>query len=360
MTGADITLKEIISGIEPVDQDILQKAQEHSSRLIMPSRALGRLHGLAEEICAIQGTLQPDVGQKTILVFAGDHGVVQENISAYPQVVTLEMVRCFLRGGAGINAISRQVGAEVRVVDMGIIPDIEPQGLPAGHLLQVCKQGRGTENLALGPAMSFEQAQNSILAGFSIARQRIQEGTNILCTGDMGIGNTTPAAALGMVFTGCSAQLMAGPGTGLQEQGVMHKMQVIEQGLRVNKPNRADGLDVLAKVGGFEIGGIAGCILAGAYHRVPVVIDGFISTSGALLAQALHPGIKDYIFAGHCSQEPGHTLMLQHLNLEPILCLDMRLGEGTGGALSMSIIQAAVRVFNEVFTFDQGQVSEKC
>ncbi|MFO8031941.1 MAG: nicotinate-nucleotide--dimethylbenzimidazole phosphoribosyltransferase [Desulfohalobiaceae bacterium] len=355
----DIGLEDIVQAIQPLDEDLWQKAKEHSERLIMPPRALGRLHEIAERVCAIQGCLQPEVGKKTVLVFAGDHGVVQEGISAFPQVVSLEMIRCFLQGGAGINALSREVGAEVRVVDMGIIPDLDAEDLPGGELLQVCKQGRGTRNFALEPAMDREQARECILTGFRVASKWIQSGTRLLGTGDMGIGNTTPAAAMGAVFTGCEPELMAGPGTGLEENGVQHKARVIEKVLRLHQPQARDALDVLSKVGGFEIGGIAGCILAGAYYRVPVVIDGFISTAGALLAQALQPRIREYMFAGHCSQESGHRIMLQHLDLEPILCLDMRLGEGTGGVLSMGIIQAAVRVFNEVFTFEQGGVSEK-
>ncbi len=358
MLNEDLRLEDILNNINPVNQNMLEQARAYSSKLIMPPRALGRLHDIAEQICAIQGNLQPDVRGRTILVFVGDHGVFQENISAFPQVVTLEMVRCFLRGGAGINVISKEVGADVQVVDMGIIPDIGPE-YASGPGLQICKQGRGTQNLAKGPAMSRAQAIDCVLTGFELASRKIKGGSHLLGTGDMGIGNTTPAAAMGSVFTGCSPAYMSGPGTGLQEQGVRHKTEVIEQSLRVNKPLAEDGLDVLAKVGGFEIGAVSGCILAGALHRVPVVIDGFISTAGALLAQALHPETRGYIFAGHCSQEPGHALMLQHMQLEPLLCLDMRLGEGTGGALAMSVIQTAVSVFNEVFTFQEGQVSEK-
>ncbi len=359
MAKQDLSLEEIVQGVQAVDENILQKARQHSQSLVMPPRALGRLHGIAESICAIQASMQPKVDKKTVLVFAGDHGVVEEGISAFPQVVSLEMIRCFLQGGAGINALSREVGAEVRVVDMGIIPDLDPASLKGGEKLQICKHGRGTANLAQGPAMSRVQARECILSGFRAASNWIESGTRLLGTGDMGIGNTTPAAAIGAVLADSTPELMTGPGTGLEQDGVRHKAKIVEQALRVNQPRAEDALDVLGKVGGFEIGGIAGCILAGAYFQVPVVIDGFISTAGALVAEALQPRIKEYIFAGHCSQEPGHRIMLQHLGLEPILCLDMRLGEGTGGVLSMSIIQAALRVFNEVFTFEQGGVSEK-
>jgi nicotinate-nucleotide--dimethylbenzimidazole phosphoribosyltransferase len=352
-----MNLEEIIAQIQPIDPVWVEKACNHTAQLAIPPRALGRLHDMAERLCGIFRTLEPEVTCKAFLVMAGDHGVVADGVSAFPQEVTGEMVKNFLRGGAGINALARCVGAEVMVVDMGIIPDIEPPQ-EGRHRFRICKVDRGTANLTRGPAMSRPQAEQSVLHGFQVASELFTAGTHLLGTGDMGIGNTTPSAAVGSALTGCSVDLMVGRGTGINDAAYVKKREVVEQALSVNRPNSKDGLDVLAKVGGFELGGIAGCILAGAYHRRPVVIDGFISTAGALVAQALCPLVVDYLFSGHCSEETGHRKMLEHLGLEPILDLRMRLGEGTGAALAMGIIEAAARAFKEVLTFEEAGVSK--
>ncbi len=353
-----MTLSEIIARIEPLDSDYIAQAKAHTAALAIPPRALGQLHDIAERLCGIGRTLEPEVKAKAFLVMAGDHGVVAEGVSAFPQAVTGEMVRNFLRGGAAINVLARTVGAEVVVVDMGIIPDIDPSA-EARHQFKVCKVGRGTMNLAQGPAMTRQQAEQAVLAGFQAASELIAGGAQLLGTGDMGIGNTTPSAAIGVVLTQYSAEEMVGRGTGIDDQALAHKLAVVRQALTINRPDPRDGLDVLAKVGGFEIGGIAGTILAGAYHRVPVVIDGFISTAGALVAQALCPTVVDYLFAGHCSEEAGHRYMLQHLGLTPLINLGLRLGEGTGAALAMAVIEGAVRVFREVLTFAEAGVTPK-
>jgi nicotinate-nucleotide--dimethylbenzimidazole phosphoribosyltransferase len=352
-------LAEIISGIQPVEQEWIQKARQRTAQLVMPTRALGRLHEISERLCGIRQTLEPAINQKAILVMAGDHGVVEEGVSAYPQEVTPAMVRTFLAGGAGINAISRQVGAEVWVVDMGIITDLDPSGLKGAERLLVEKVGNGTANFARGPAMSRQEAEKALLIGFEQASRLIEQGADILGTGDMGIGNTTPAAAIGTVLTGASLAKMVGRGTGVDDAGLTRKREVVRRGIKINNPDPEDGLDVLAKVGGFEIGGIAGSILAGAFQRRAVVIDGFISTAGALIADALCPAVKDYLFAGHCSEEPGHRIMLKHLGLDPILDLGMRLGEGTGAALAMGVIESAARMFKEVLTFEGAGVANK-
>ncbi|GAB6162008.1 nicotinate-nucleotide--dimethylbenzimidazole phosphoribosyltransferase [Desulfothermus naphthae] len=352
-------LRSLIDAISPIDSNIFQKAKEHTAQLVMPPRALGRLHEISERICAIQRTLNPDVSQKQVIVFAGDHGIVEEGVSAFPQVVTLEMVRCFVKGGAGISVISRFVGAEVMVVDMGIIPDFIPENQEEAAIFKENKVARGTKNFAKGPAMTRNQALQSILNGFNIAQEAISKGINIIATGDMGIGNTTPSSAIGCVYTGESAEVMVGPGTGIDQEGIKKKIAAVKKGLDVNKPDPKDPIEVLSKVGGFEIGGIAGCILACAYHKIPVMIDGFISTAGALIAKALCPSSVEYMFAGHKSEEPGHIAMLKYLGLTPLLDLGMRLGEGTGGALAMNIVDAACHVFNEVMTFDQAGVHEK-
>ncbi len=351
------SIQEIIQGIAKIDEDIKKQASQHSARLVMPPRALGRLHDIAEEVCAIQGTINPNVSSKAVVVFAGDHGVVDEGVIAFPQKISMEMVKCFLKAGAGINAICRQVNARVRVVDMGLVGDIEQEIQKQYKDLTIRKIGFGTDNLSRGPAMTYEQAEQSLLAGFEEAKKLVREGANLLGTGDMGIGNTTPATAIGVVMTKSSVEDMVGPGTGLDAQGMKRKIKAIEMGININQPQARDGIDVLAKVGGFEIGGISGFILGGAFYRVPVVIDGFISTAGALIARSLCPGVVDYLFAGHCSKEPGHKIMLDNLGLCPLLDLGMHLGEGTGGALAMGVIEAGVRVFQEVLTFEQADVS---
>jgi len=352
-------LNEILKGIRPVDPRWIEKARERTARLVMPPRALGRLHEISERLCGIRSTLEPSMGRKAFLVMAGDHGVVEEGVSAYPQQVTGEMVRTFLREGAGINVLARHVGAEVWVVDMGIIPELDPSTLPGGDRLLIHKVAPGTGNMARGPAMHRDQALKSVLTGFHLGSKLMEEGVEVLGTGDMGIGNTTPSTAIASVLTGRDPKEVVGRGTGVDDEGLKRKIRAIERAIEVNRPDPTDGLDVLAKVGGFEIGGIAGCILAGAYHRRPVVIDGLISTAGALIAQSLCPSVTDYLFAGHRSQEPGHQAMLEHLGLEPILDLGMRLGEGTGAALAMGIMEGAVKVFREMLTFDEAGVSDK-
>lgn len=354
-----MNLSEIVQMIQPLDRQWVKRAAERTAQLVMPTRALGRLHEISERLCAIQQTLQPSVKRKAVLVMAGDHGVVNAGVSAYPQEVTGAMVQTFLSGGAGINAISRHVDAEVFVVDMGIIAELNGLDLPGSDHLVTHKIARGTADFTQGPAMSLQDAERSLLFGFEEATRLYQDGVEILGTGDMGIGNTTPSAAIGAVITGVGLDKMVGRGTGVDDDGLTRKCNAIAQAIEVNKPSAENGLDVLAKVGGFEIGGIAGCVLAAAFHRRPVVIDGFISTAGALIAHALCPTAVDYIFAGHCSEESGHRYMLDYLKLNPILDLGMRLGEGTGGALSMAIIEGAVRIFREVLTFEEAGVADK-
>ena len=359
MVTKDLGLKEIIEGISQTDGEWVEKARQRTAQLVMPTRALGRLHDISEQLCGICKTLEPSINSKAILVMAGDHGVVNEGVSAYPQVITGEMVRAFLRGGAGINVLARQVDAEVWVVDMGIIPELDTASLEKGERLLIRKVAKGTSDFAKGPAMTRQEAEKAILTGFQLATDLFEKGVEILGTGDMGIGNTTPSAAIGTVLTGREVEEMVGRGTGVDDQGLLRKQEAIRKGIRVNQPDSEDGADVLSKIGGFEIGGIAGCVLAGAYHSRPVVLDGFISTAGALVAHAICPAVVDYVFAGHRSEEPGHMAMLRHLGLEPILDLGMRLGEGTGGALAMGIMEGAVRIFQDMLTFEEAGVTDK-
>jgi nicotinate-nucleotide--dimethylbenzimidazole phosphoribosyltransferase len=353
------SIRSILAGIRPIDTRWVEQAKARTAQLVMPTRALGRLHDIAERLCGIQKTLAPSLDRKAILVMAGDHGVTAEGVSAYPQEVTGAMVQTFLAGGAGINAIARQVQADVIVVDMGIIPELNPVAVAGSRKLKVSKIASGTANLARGSAMSRQAAEEALFTGFRHAAELIEEGLDVLGTGDMGIGNTTPSAAIGAVLTRASLDDMVGRGTGVDDSGLSRKKAAIEKGLAINQPDPGDGLDVLAKVGGFEIGGIAGCILAAAFYGRAVVIDGFISTAGALIAHSLCPTVTQYLFAGHCSEEPGHRIMLRHLGLDPILDLGLRLGEGSGGALAMGIMSAALRVFREVMTFEQAGVVGK-
>jgi nicotinate-nucleotide--dimethylbenzimidazole phosphoribosyltransferase len=353
------TVDAVVNGIQGLDRTWIDKARERTARLVMPPRALGRLHSIAERCCAIQKTLTPVMDKKAVLVMAGDHGVAAEGVSAFPQEVTGAMVQTFLAGGAGINAIARHVGAQVWVVDMGIIPSIDPLSVDGGRSLKVHKVGPGTASFLRGPAMTRDQAAQAVMTGFKLASEQFASGVQVLGTGDMGIANTTPSAAIGAAITQASLDDMVGRGTGVNDQGLARKKEVIAKGLEINQPDGRDGLDVLAKVGGFEIGGLAGLALAGAFHQRPVVIDGFISTAGALIAQAICPAVTDYLFAGHQSEEPGHKIMLRHLGLRPILDLGMRLGEGTGGAMAMSIMEGALRVFKEVLTFEEAGVAGK-
>lgn len=353
-----MNLEEILQAIRPADDQARQRARQRIAELAIPPRALGRLHHLAERLCAITGQDKPRLRERVVLVMAGDHGVAAEGVSAFPQEVTGEMVKNFLAGGASINALAREVGAQVWVVDMGVIPDLTGlEAAPGGRLI-IKKVAPGTSNLAQGPAMSREQAQQALLGGFAVASQAIEQGAQLLATGDMGIANTTPSTAIAAAITGRSPAELVGPGTGLDSPGLERKRRVLEQALAVNQVQPQDGLEVLAKLGGFEIGGIAGCLLAAAYHRRPLVIDGLISTAGALVARALCPAVADYIFAGHLSREPAHRIMLEHLGLRPILELEMRLGEGTGAALALAVLGGAARVMSEVLTFAEAGVSQ--
>ena len=353
-----MNLTEIIAGIEGVDQTFIEKARERTSQLVMPLRALGELHSIGERLCGMNRTLTPSVKKKAFLVMAGDHGITASGVSAYPQDVTGEMVKTFLRGGAGINVLSRQLGASVLVIDVGIISDMPPQDSEEGRLI-VSKVARGTQDFTKGPAMTRAEAESAILKGFEAAKGLFDRGVDLLGTGDMGIGNTSPSSAIGAVITGQPVEKMTGRGAGVDDEGLRRKSEMIKRGLEINGPKPDDPLDVLSKVGGFEIGAIAGAILAGAYSKTPVVIDGFISGAGALIAHGLCPTVTDYLFAGHQSEEPGHKIMLDHMGLAPILNLGMRLGEGTGAALAMHIIEAAARVIKEVLTFEQAGVSGK-
>lgn len=333
----------------------MQSARERQNQLTKPAGSLGRLEEISIQLAGITGREIPVIKDKVIITMAGDHGVVAEGVSAYPQEVTPQMVLNFLAGGAAINVLARHVGARVVVVDMGVANDIPT----IDEKLIRRRVSAGTMNLAQGPAMMRAQAEEAIQSGIEVALAEISKGADIIGTGDMGIGNTTPSAAIACVFLNQHPREVAGRGTGVDDEGLNRKISAIERGLKINKPNPKDGLDVLSKVGGFEIGGLAGVMLAAASKHVPVMVDGFISTAAAMIAVSLAPACRDYLISAHRSKEHGHGLMLEWLRLKPLLDLDMRLGEGTGAALGISFAEAACKILTEMATFGEAGVSGK-
>jgi nicotinate-nucleotide--dimethylbenzimidazole phosphoribosyltransferase len=325
-------------------------AQRHLDLLTKPPGSLGRLEELAVRLAALTGR-PPRVTAPVIFTFAADHGVVAEGVSAYPQSVTAQMVENFLRGGAAVNVLARQAGARVVVADLGVAT---PLGAPPG--LVVRRVAAGTANMTHGPAMTRAQAVEALEAGAALAEEAIAAGADLLGTGEMGIGNTTAASALTAAITGAPAEAVTGRGTGVDEAGWARKVAVVRRALEVNATEAGDGLDVLARVGGFEIAGLVGVILAGAAHRVPVVLDGFIAGAAALVAVTLAPEARHALFAAHRSAEPGHALALRHLGLEPYLTLELRLGEGTGAALFVPLARAAAAIYAEMATFKSAGV----
>jgi nicotinate-nucleotide--dimethylbenzimidazole phosphoribosyltransferase len=351
---AQAMLDETLKGIRPVNDELFEKAQARLDSLTKPPGSLGRLEEFARRLVAISGNTMPVLDRKVIFTLAGDHGVSGSGVSAYPKEVTPQMVFNFLRGGAGINVLARQAGADVAVVDVGVDYDFGD----AGGLISR-KVVSGTRNMLHGPAMSRQEALKCIEVGIGLAGEYAAKGYRMFGTGDMGIGNTTPSSAIAAVITGRPAGEVTGRGTGISDEGLKRKIEVIEQAIDENKPDPADPLDVLSKVGGAEIAGIAGICLGGAANGIPVVVDGFISTAGALVAYELEPSVADYLFAAHRSVEVGHTAMLDRMGLEPILDLGLRLGEGTGAALAMMLIEAGLRIYREMATFGEAGVSEK-
>ena len=363
-------LEQVLRSIREPDQEARRKARERQGQLTKPPGSLGRLEELSVQLAGIQRTPRPKVARKAILTMAGDHGVVAEGVSAYPQEVTAQMVRNFLSGGAAVNVLAAHVGARVVVVDLGVAADLSglagPAGLAAGPAgsagasaprLVRRKVAPGTRNLARGPAMSREEALRSLEAGIEVLAEEAGRGLDIVGLGEMGIGNTTPAAAITAVMTGTPVPQVTGRGTGLDDEALRRKVGVIEAALAANRPDPRDALGVLAAVGGFEIGGMAGAMLAAAARSIPVVVDGFICAAAALIACGLEPGVREYLIASHQSVEVGHQAILRHLALQPIFNLDLRLGEGTGAALGIGLVEAAARILEEMATFGQAGVS---
>lgn len=340
-------LRHTILAIRPLDHRAMEKAQIRQNNLAKPQGSLGRLEKLSVKLSGIKGEL-PRLEHKAIITMVADHGVTAQGVSAHPSEITTQMVYALLEGGGAICMLARQVGAKLILVDMGVASDL----IPNPKLISK-KIAHGTCDISEGPAMTRDEAERSIEAGIDIIEAECSRGLDIVGTGDMGIGNTTPSSAICSSITGQPVIEITGMGAGLDKEGVAHKVEIIERALETNKPDPKDPIDVLAKVGGFEIGGLAGVILGAAANRVPIVIDGFVSGAAALIAVGLAPRTREYIIASHISAEPGHTAIIDHLRMEPLLDLGMRLGEGTGAALGIFLAEAASRTLTGIWTFDE-------
>lgn len=348
-------IDETIKNISEVDYNLMSLAQKRLDNLTKPKDSLGRLEELAKLIVGITGKENPVLKNKVIFTFASDHGVAEEKVSAFPQEVTEQMVYNFVRGGAGVNVLARHIGAKVIVADLGVAGELKIKN----KSLKIKKINFGTKNMAKGPAMTQDEAIKSIETGIEIFEQELNYGIDLIGIGEMGIANTTASTAITAVWTKKTVEEITGRGTGIDNNGLENKIRVIKQALEINRPNPSDPIDVLSKVGGFEIGGLAGVILSAAANKIPVVLDGFISGAAALIAFQIAPKVKDYMIASHLSVEKGHKAILDYLSLKPILDLELKLGEGTGAALGINIVEAAVKILTQMATFEDAAVSKK-
>ena len=346
-------LQTALDKIAPVPSERLKQAQRHMDSLTKPQGSLGRLEELGTRYAAINGIPFPKVEKKCIYLFSGDHGVVEENVSAYPQEVTVQMVKNFLNGGAAINVLAKHMKTEVVVIDMGVNHDFK--GIPG---LIHRKIALGTGNMRQGPCMTRKQAENAIDVGLELAEVAKKQKVDIIGTGDMGIGNTSPSSAILSVLGGVPPNKTTGRGTGIDDKSWEHKVSVIAEAINVNRPDPEDPIDVLAKVGGYEIAGIVGLILGSASNPTPIVIDGVISVAAAVIAQQLNKNVKDYLFTSHKSSEPGCEIGFQLLEQRPLLDLGMRLGEGTGAVIAMNLLEAGTKIYSEMATFENAGVSK--
>ncbi|HQI17385.1 MAG TPA: nicotinate-nucleotide--dimethylbenzimidazole phosphoribosyltransferase [Bacillota bacterium] len=341
-----------VAGIRPAYEESKKEAAERLDKLVKPIGSLGKLEDIAVKISGITGKQKNSFDKKVTIIMASDNGVAEEGVSAAPQAVTALMTINFLKGITGVCVLSKHAGADIRVVDIGVGSDLEYPGLINR------KVRKGTSNMAKGPAMSKEEAISAIETGIEMVSQLVKEGYSLFGTGEMGIGNTSTASAVAMAFLGCSAEEAVGKGVGLTEEGYANKKSVIERAISINKPDPYDPIDVLSKVGGFDIAGMTGCFLGAAYCRVPIVIDGFISAAAALAAYRINPLVRDYIIPSHLSAEPGYSLVINEIGLEPLLDLNMRLGEGSGCPLAFNIIEAAEAIISDMATFEEATIRD--
>jgi nicotinate-nucleotide--dimethylbenzimidazole phosphoribosyltransferase len=353
-------LERTICRIEGLNEAAMESAARHQDLLAIPRGSLGRLHEFCIRLAGITGQPRPEIKELAVITMAGDHGVTSQGVSLFPQEVTREMVANFAQGGAAINVLARHIGARLTVVDMGVAGPVQKLCVEDDPFVRLVHRriADGTADMSQGPAMSRDQAVRSLEAGIQVFEEEKSRGLHAVGTGDMGIGNTTPSSAIAAALLKRDPAEVVNQGTGIDGETLRNKVKVVARSLEVNRPDPADPLDVLAKVGGFEIGGIAGVILAACAAKTPVVVDGFISTAAALVAFGLHPEVRNYLFSGHQSAVLGHKLMLDALGLRPIVDLGMRLGEGTGAAFGLSILAAASHLSREMLTFDEAEVSD--
>lgn len=340
--------------IPPINHKARTSAKQRQDSLTKPLGSMGRLESLSIDLAGMTGQTVPDLSQKAVILMAADHGIAKEGVSPYPPEVTPQMVLNFLQQGAAINVLTHLANSRVTIVDIGVNYDF--RGMD-GILHK--KIARGTANILTGPAMTAAQAEASLKVGMEVANKLIDQGIQLIATGEMGIGNTTPSAAITAVLTGQPPLAVTGRGTGVNDAGLARKVALIERAIAVNQPDPNDPLGVLCKIGGLEIGGMAGATIAAASRRVPVVLDGLISTAAAAIAVGLVPDVKNYLIAGHQSEEIGHAVLLNQLGLSPLLRLDMRVGEGTGAALAFQLVEASIRILRDMATFGQAGVSQQ-
>lgn len=341
-----------ITQIKPFNEEAAALAARHSDSLTKPPGSLGKLEAIAQQLAGISGQLWPDLSRKSVIVMAGDHGVCDEGVSAFPQAVTPQMVLNFLNGGAAVNVLARQAGADVICVDIGVNADLEHERLVSRKIV------RGTANMTKQPALTREEAIQAILVGIEVVNEQVQRGCRLFATGEMGIGNTTASAAITTVLTGLTPEESVGRGTGINDAGWLNKVDVVKRAIAVNQIDPADPIDVLAKVGGAEIAGLVGVIIGAAANGCPVVIDGYISSAAALVASRIAKQTLPYMLASHLSQEQGHLKLLESIGLLPMMQLEMRLGEGTGAVLCFHFIDAALHLMQEMATFESAGVSK--
>ncbi len=346
-------IEKIVEGIKDLDAESMREAQKRQNELTKPPGSLGILEQISIRLAGMQRTAQPQIGKKVVIVMAADHGIAEEGVSAFPSDVTAQMVYNFAEEGAAVNVLARFAGAEVIVVDIGVKQDISSEKVVHEKIRY------GTSNMTRGEAMTREEARDAVLVGARIAGQAIDEGASLIATGDMGIGNTSASSAIISCLGDIELSSVVGRGTGVDDEGLKRKLVAIEKAIKINRLNSEDPLDVLHKVGGLEIGGLTGVILEGARRQIPVIIDGFISSAAALLASKLAPKSINYMIASHTSAESGHSRALTEIGLSPMLNMNMRLGEGTGAVLAMTVVEAAAKLLSEMATFEQAGVSKE-
>ncbi|NMC32514.1 MAG: nicotinate-nucleotide--dimethylbenzimidazole phosphoribosyltransferase [Veillonellaceae bacterium] len=342
----------VIRSIKPLDENVMRKTQRYLDSLTKPQGSLAVLEKMARQLAGVQGTERPSIPEKAVVLMAADHGVAEEGVSAVPAEVTEQMVYNFVRGGAGINVLARHAGASLILVDVGVKVD-----LMADLPIQNRKIRYGTGNMRREPAMTREEVVKALKVGIQTANALADQGVGVIGLGEMGIGNTTASSAIVHVFTGEPVNIVVGRGTGITDRFLQHKIKIIEEAVALHQPKQDDAVDVLSKVGGLEIAAMAGVVIGAAARRVLIMLDGFIASAAVLAAYRLSPAVKPYLMASHLSEEPGHAVILRELGLEPCLRLNMRLGEGTGAALGMTILDAAIKILNEMATFDEAGVA---